>query len=466
MVKITLEVPEDVAEQLKELEARLKRLEADKVGTEDAIPEEDIDAVTAGISSSLKRRSLQGLDIDSERILVDGEPHARVGRYATTYYTREGPISVTRSLYRRCGVRNAPTVDAVSLRAGAIDGWLPCALNAASFLLQQGTSREAEATARALGVFRYSRCSFERVAHDVGERFGGMRYDVEDKLIRSYVVPAEARSISVSIDRVAVPFEEPRSRPVGRPKRGAAKRPVDRAWRMVYVATTTLHDGQGDALHTIRYGRMPASGTHDLVAGMLGDVKMLLKRRPDLDVVLITDGARDMVDALDEQFKVETLGIEPRRVIDFWHVVEKLGKAAHVVHGAAADVVLKRLRALLLNSESAPARIRLELLSSGARDVVDGDENPVHAAIVYLENQGARMAYAAARAVGLPIGSGNVEATCKSLIAQRLVRAGSRWKPSTAQHIVDLRALALSSRWEPAMKLILKRQVHSVRRAA
>ena len=95
MAKITLtfDVPDDVAERLKELEARLKRLEADKIGVEDAIPEDDIDVVTSGISLALKRRSLQGLDIDAERILVDGEPHAKVGRYQATYYTREGPVT-------------------------------------------------------------------------------------------------------------------------------------------------------------------------------------------------------------------------------------------------------------------------------------------------------------------------------------------------------------------------------------
>ncbi len=115
MAKITLDVPDDVAEELKALEARLKRLEADKIGTEDAIPEDDIDVVTKGIALSLKRRSLQGLDIDAERVLVEGEPYVKIGRYEATYYTREGPVAVTRSLFRKCGVRNADTVDTVSL---------------------------------------------------------------------------------------------------------------------------------------------------------------------------------------------------------------------------------------------------------------------------------------------------------------------------------------------------------------
>jgi hypothetical protein len=75
------------------------------------------------------------------------------------------------------------------------------------------------------------------------------------------------------------------------------------------------------------------------------------------------------------------------------------------------------------------------------------------------------MNHAAARAAGLPIGSGSVEATCETLVEVRMKRAGARWKAPTG-HILQLRALATSDRWRDAMELTSRPLPNSVRAAA
>ena len=120
----------------------------------------------------------------------------------------------------------------------------------------------------------------------------------------------------------------------------------------------------------------------------------------------------------------------------------------------------------LLNSPHARAQILRELNESGREWELLGETTPIHDAITYLTNQADRMGYVAARAEGRNIGSGSVEATCKSLVQVRMCRSGARWRRDSAQAVLSLRALALSNRWDPALQLTLAPLRHDVQRAA
>jgi hypothetical protein len=324
------------------------------------------------------------------------------------------------------------------------------------------------ATAGEFGRLPYSRSSFERVAHLVGVLAVADRQDIEDALIDAYAVPAEARSVSVSLDRVNVPMEEPRARPVGRPRKGAPKKPIERKFRQAYCGTVTLHDDNGAALHTIRYGCMPQGDVIGLRDRLVADVATLASKQPPLKIQLLCDGAPEMWNLLEEGFTQEQFGGDIHRLVDLHHLMEKLGAAARVIDGpGSAGERLSRWKLSLLNRGHAAQGILEEVVASGL-DEGPGEEHPVHAAITYLQSHSQdadRMNYARARRLGLALGSGNVEATCKSLFELRFKRCGSRWKDETGQHIVQLRALALSDRWGPAIELTLRPLSTAVRAA-
>jgi len=259
------------------------------------------------VERGLHAQVLARLDIDVPAIRVWGDEYRRIGRAESEYHTLAGTVRVMRTVYRKTE-SNGDTLDPVSVRAGVVaDGWLPHTARAMAYLLAQGTSREAEATGRELARVPYSRSSFERVGHEVGTLHRRAQPRIEEALIQEYAVPAEARSVSVSIDRVALPMEGPIEPPpvpvpVDPPWVTAAlatappqapevqdvldeidleaKRHPDkvaRNFRMAYVATVTLHDVEGDALHTIRYGRMPKGDVRGLCRALARDVTPRLR---------------------------------------------------------------------------------------------------------------------------------------------------------------------------------------------
>ena len=72
----------------------------------------------------------------------------------------------------------------------------------------------------------------------------------------------------------------------------------------------------------------------------------------------------------------------------------------------------------------------------------------------YFRGNRHRMGYADAKAQGLPIGSGVVEAACKTLVTERLKRSGMRWGPGGGQAILTLRSLVQSRRFDYAWSLL------------
>lgn len=474
MSKMMIEIPEG----LTALGEAFKRVLADVQGTMartgggkaiDYAQVEKVVAEGAGqVECAANQAVLQDLDIGVPAVIIGGIRYTRVGRCTAPYHTMAGSVPVTHTLYRESGTRGGEpegrVVDPVSLRAGVIGrGWLPGTARAMAHDLQQGTSREAAASAGEKHRLPYSRESFERVAHLVGALTVAGHRDMEDVLIEALEIPEAAQSISVSLDRVSVPMEEPRKRPVGRPKKDAPKRPVEVNYREAYCGTLTLHDEHGEALHTIRYGCMPNGDIQGMADRLSWDAATLTSKRSDLKLELLCDGAHELWNLLESRFSEENVG-EVHRLVDMHHLTEKLAAAAEVVYGKGRDGTVSRWKLRLLNRSEAVQEIREELVGSGL-DEGPGEGHPVHAAITYLENHAERMDYAKARRLGLPLGSGNVEATCKSLFAMRLKRCGSRWKEQTGEHIVQLRALALSDRWGNAIHLILRPLSKAVRAA-
>lgn len=398
---------------------------------------------------------IEASDPDCDTVFIDGDEYYRVDKNSKTYHSGCGKTEVRRSVYRKRGEHNGKLVCPVELKWGMINGrWTPCCARQMGYLGQNLPYGQAAKLAEEIGRIDYSRASFERMTTRLGSDFEKSREDLEDRLIEQVEIPEEAESVSVGIDRVSLPLDE------ATPDlwKDARKADGDIHYRMAFCATLTLHDAEGDTLWCRRYGRLPYEGIWVIREQLVWDLKALLKKRDDLQVVCLSDGASELCDMLDEAIVEADFTGEIRRLIDLWHLLEKLGEAlmARIDDPEEAERCLCAWRMWLLNFDEAAEVIEKVLKSWDARDLEVGGEKPVHQALTYLENHKEQMNYASAREDGLPVGSGHVEATCKALVEARMKRNGQYWKPEGAQAVLNLRTLALSDQWDVGMNELLE----------
>ncbi len=87
--------------------------------------------------------------------------------------------------------------------------------------------------------------------------------------------------------------------------------------------------------------------------------------------------------------------------------------------------------------------------------------------IKYLENHRDRTCYGEYQAAGYFIGSGVIEAGCKTVVGKRLKQSGMFWSEQGAQNILGLRCLMLGPHFEAAWEIrrkILEEERRKARR--
>jgi hypothetical protein len=88
---------------------------------------------------------------------------------------------------------------------------------------------------------------------------------------------------------------------------------------MAYCGTVTIHDEDGEALHTIRYGCMPQGDVIGLRDRLAADVLTLRSKKPPLKLELLCDGAPEMWNLLEGGFTPSKFGKDVHQLVDLHH---------------------------------------------------------------------------------------------------------------------------------------------------
>ena len=167
-------------------------------------------------------------------------------------------------------------------------------------------------------------------------------------------------------------------------------------------------------------------------------------------VVLLIDGAEGLAHMGRLCFK------DALQIVDFYHALEHAGDVLEALLGSKEHPAYKaRLRRwakrLLRNGVSGLIRESRQEACQSRRRVA------VEEALRYFVNNVPRMQYGTFRAQGLFIGSGVIEAGCKTLIGSRCKQSGMFWSVAGVENILAFRCIHASRRLDAFWKFRLNK---------
>ena len=230
---------------------------------------------------------------------------------------------------------------------------------------------------------------------------------------------------------------------------GKARQPKRQAgWRECMCGVICLYNAEQECVHTTYVGVGPQKDKPAFTYQLTAEVDRLKTELTALGVtptyVGLADGATSNWTHLE--------AITERQVTDCFHVFERLGKVAACLKGgkggqrrwleARKTELIKQPDGAALVIEAVEELLTGDAIKSLARRSV------VRENLTYLRNQSHRMNYHELRQNKLPIGSGPVEAGCKTLIKSRLGGSGMRWLIGGADDMLISRSQALTDNRE------------------
>lgn len=417
--------------------------------------EEELEELFREAQREVLGEALAAADIEADGVVYDGAVCRRVLSAEKEYMTSSGPVVVRRALFKDRGDPEAQSFAALDKRVGIVEGfWTPKAAREALWMVTQMVPSKAAEAFERIGSMAPSKSSLDRLPKELAERWEHTRGHYEQALIATQTIPKDAATIAVSLDGVYAPIEADDSHVEKREAKhakGIAARGPD-AFREIGCASIAFYDSEQKLLGAIRFGRGPEYKKLGVKAMLAAELRGILDREPTLDVVFLSDGAPDHWEFF------ESLRIPGEQALDFFHAAEHLNAALGAAYGEGSIKARRRfaeLRHILLEESGGASYVRRSLKRLAKLPKISAHRTRmIERAVRYFEAHAARMRYSELRARNMPIGSGVMEASCKTLVAQRLKLSGQRWSEAGVQAILTPRGWDQSDRFDEAFALV------------
>ena len=290
-----------------------------------------------------------------------------------------------------------------------------------------------------LADIRINAKEVERISQLVGDQVEMFHHTQAEAAMLDNVIPIKAvPRLYISMDGTGVPVVKKETADRRGKDGGQAK---TREAKLGCIFTQTSLDQEGRPIRDEQ--STSYIGAIEAVDDFAGRLYKEAKRR-GLDrageVCVIGDGALWIWNIADEHYYGACQIVDLYHAREhYWSVARACFKSKDEQNKWAED------RRLELNGGNVEAVIKaIEAL----RTLPGYDKELCEREIGYFEKNKERMRYADFKKRGLFVGSGVMEAGCRTIVGQRLKQSGMHWTVSGANNIIALRCSLLSNRWE------------------
>jgi hypothetical protein len=280
-------------------------------------------------------------------------------------------------------------------------------------------------------------------------------------------VDQEPSAVAVSMDGANVLVREPgkkRGRPTQRPGK-EDDRPKSASYKNAMVGAisrykqvekvidieTGTEGTVPERLLSTYHARMPEPGAETFKTEFERLVAQEMEKLPEgITKVLLMDGARGLWNYAENNI----LFADFEMLVDFYHASEHLSALAEALFGKrsqkASDWYEKWRHKLKYERAAVDGLLRSSARYSDRGKLSTARREEIEKQETYFRGNRDKMNYHEFVAAGLPIGSGPVEAACKTIVKARMCQSGMRWSKAGGQNVLNLRVLHQSGQWDAA----------------
>jgi hypothetical protein len=398
----------------------------------------------------------ESYDVDRNTMELEGAVYRLKYKGPRDFITSLGKIRINRNVFQKdAGGKSLVPLDRMwnmeheYMSAEMKEGVLyACAHN---------TPEETAKMMAKFGLVSVHASSIKKVVDQVGMVMEQHRKQITDGIYQAESLPPECDIMACSLDGVNVLISEkgkrkgrPRERPHVDSNELSGSSFKNAMCGSISFYNTEYQEDKNEMrpnrLLSKYTSRMPEDHFSTFKEAFEKEIKHGMDSNPKVKIVLV-----DAHLSIQGYLRTNPLFKEFHCLIDFYHACEHLSKLAEWLFGknsTAGQNWYQQKREILRTSERGVEKI----IQSGKYFIEAKLTNQLkirgaNSELRYFCNHKKMMNYHDFVNKGWPIGSGVVEAACKSIVKQRMCRSGQRWTIRGGQHILNLRTIVKSNRW-------------------